>query len=57
MESKLKQIREEMGLTRTKAAEVVGVPYRTWQNWEDGSRQCPEYVERLIIFYLQHKDD
>lgn len=52
----IKEIREKYKMTMKQAAELVGIPYRTWQNWEDGSRKCPEYVEKLIEFYLKHRE-
>lgn len=50
----IKEIREERGLNMKQAAEGIGIPYRTWQNWENGSRKCPEYLERLIRFYFEN---
>jgi transcriptional regulator with XRE-family HTH domain len=35
----LRALRERAGLTQTKAAARVGVPFRSYQNWETGSRQ------------------
>lgn len=52
----IKETREELGMNMKQAAEIVGIPYRTWQNWENGSRKCPEYLEKLIEFYLKHRD-
>lgn len=57
MGSKLKEYREAHGMTMTKAAAIAGIPYRTWQNWENGTRNCPEYIEKLIIFYFDHRLD
>lgn len=48
-----KDARVAAGLTQQQAAEVLGVPYRTFQSWELGQRKPPEYVERLIIEKLQ----
>jgi transcriptional regulator with XRE-family HTH domain len=35
----LKRLREQKGWTQTEAAEQAGVPFRTMQNWEAGSRE------------------
>lgn len=45
----IKSERIRLGLTQTQLAELLGVPFRTIQNWETGQRKCPDYVERLII--------
>ena len=52
--SKIKEERIKLGLTQHQLAELTGIPFRTIQNWEGGQRKCPEYVERLLLFYLQH---
>lgn len=53
--SKLREKRIELGLTQHQLAELTGVPFRTIQNWESGQRKCPEYVEKLLLFYLENK--
>jgi transcriptional regulator with XRE-family HTH domain len=35
----LKQLRKQKGWTQVQAAEQAGVPFRTLQNWETGSRE------------------
>lgn len=45
----IKEAREEAGLTQKQVQEMVGVPIRTLQNWENGVRVCPQYVENLLI--------
>lgn len=45
----IKEARERAGLTREELSIWLGIPYRTLQNWETGSRKCPDYVERLIV--------
>lgn len=41
-------------LTQHQLSVITGIPLRTIQNWEGGQRKCPEYVERLVIFYLNN---
>lgn len=53
----IKEIREKHGLNKTQLAEISGIPYRTIQNWEAGIRKCPDYVERLLEFYLDHSQN
>jgi transcriptional regulator with XRE-family HTH domain len=47
--SKIRSERIRLGLTQKQLAELLGVPFRTIQNWEGGQRKCPDYVERLIL--------
>ena len=52
--SKIKEERLKLGLTQHQLAEITGIPFRTIQNWETGQRKCPEYVEKLLLFYLEN---
>ncbi len=45
----LKEARLKAGLTQKEMSELLEIPIRTIGSWEDGSRKCPPYVERLII--------
>lgn len=45
----LKQARLLAGLTQQEMSERLEIPKRTIGSWEDGSRQCPPYVEKLIV--------
>lgn len=47
--SKIKSERLRLGLTQQQLADLLGIPFRTIQNWEGGQRKCPDYVERLIL--------
>lgn len=46
---KLQETREQAGMTRVQLSKWLDIPYRTLTNWENGERECPAYVERLII--------
>ncbi len=35
-------------LSQAKAAEQLGIPLRTWEDWERGVRTPPEYVVAMI---------
>lgn len=52
----IKEAREATGMNIKEASELLGVPYRTWQNWELGLRICPDYVERLIVEKLMQEE-
>lgn len=42
--NRLKQLRESKGMTQQELADLVGVHYRTLQNWENGNAQIfPSY--------------
>nr|WP_106788096.1 helix-turn-helix transcriptional regulator [Massilistercora timonensis] len=43
------EARKEKGLSRKDVAEWLEIPYRTITNWENGERQCPAYIEKLIV--------
>ena len=51
---KIKDERLKLGLTQQQLADLTGIPFRTIQNWEGGQRKCPEYVEKLLLFYLEN---
>lgn len=48
MKSKIKELREKYKLTQAKLSELYGIPKRSIENWEAGSRKPPEYVVTLI---------
>lgn len=49
----IKEARLAAGLTQKEMSEAMEIPVRTIGSWEDGSRKCPPYVERLVIRELQ----
>jgi len=51
--SRLKKIREDLGMNRTEFAQYMGIPLRTIEEWEAGRRKMPEYVLRLIAYYTR----
>lgn len=44
----VKAIREKTGLNMKDFAEYFIIPYRTYQNWETGTRPIPVYVYHLL---------
>ena len=44
----IKEIREYSGLSQAKFSEKYGIPKRSLENWESGSRKCPDYVVFLL---------
>lgn len=49
----LKKIRKVLGLSQTAAAEYIGMPMRTLQEWEGGRQSPPDYVMNLVIEKLK----
>ena len=47
--------RRNAGLTIKALADLLGAPYRTVQNWCDGSRTPPAWLQRLIIAEIQRR--
>ena len=51
--NKLKEIRTSLGLTRKAFSEYVGIPLRNLEEWEAGRRKMPEYLLRMLIYYIK----
>ncbi len=51
----IKELREEMGMSRAEFSRVLEIPYRTIEDWEKGLRTPPEYVVRLIEYRLKNE--
>ncbi len=49
----LKGIREMLGMNRTQFSRYMDIPLRTLEEWEAGRRQMPDYVLRLITYYVK----
>lgn len=44
----IKDIRKKYNLTQTQLSELTGIPKRTIENWESGSRAAKDYIPDLI---------
>ena len=49
----LKGIRELLGMNRTQFSQYMGIPLRTLEEWEAGRRNMPDYVLKLISYYVR----
>lgn len=49
----LKKTREMLGMNRTEFSNYMDIPLRTLEEWEAGRRQMPDYVLRLIAYYVR----
>lgn len=45
----IKKIIEKAGTTQTAFAKRFGIPLRTVQSWCLGERECPTYLEKLLL--------
>ena len=48
----LKDARKKAGMTQREFSAYFGIPYRTLQQWEQGKRQIPSYLLRLMLYKL-----
>ena len=53
--TKTKELRESVGMNRKDFCIYFQIPYRTVTEWELGNRHAPEYVLRLLEYYIQHE--
>lgn len=52
---RIRELRESTGLTRKEFCKAFQIPYRTVTEWELGNRHAPEYVLRLLEYYIRHE--
>lgn len=50
---RIKALRESTGMNRKEFCEYFGIPYRTVTEWERDNRHAPDYVIRLLTYYIQ----
>lgn len=50
---KIKELRESTGMNRREFCEYFDIPYRTVTEWERDTRHAPEYVLRLLEYYIR----
>lgn len=48
MESSLKVLRKIKNLTQQELSDILNIPLRTIENWENGNRKPPKYINELI---------
>lgn len=53
MESRIRELREQAGMTRKEFSEYTQIPVRTLEDWEAGRRTPPEYIPRLLAYQLK----
>ncbi len=51
--TEFKEARQALGWSQSRLAKEFGIPKRTYESWEMGDRNPPEYVKKLIIEKLK----
>ena len=54
--SRIKELRDSIGMTRKEFSEHTGIPVRTLEDWEAARRTPPEYIPRLISYQLKYEE-
>ena len=50
---KIRELRESTGMNRKEFCEYFQIPYRTVTDWELDTRHAPDYVLRLLAYYIR----
>ena len=50
---KIKALRESTGMNRKEFCKYFQIPYRTVSEWERDWRHAPDYVIRLLEYYIR----
>ena len=50
---KIRKLRESTGMNRKEFCEYFQIPYRTVSEWERDGRHAPDYVIRLLEYYIR----
>ena len=53
--TKIKELRKSTGMNRKEFCKYFQIPYRTVTEWELDNRHAPEYVLRLLEYYIQNE--
>lgn len=48
----IKELREKTGMNRKEFSDLLKIPYRTVQDWEDGKYKCKDYMIRAFYYHL-----
>lgn len=51
----IKEMRDALGVSQNKFADIVGISVRNIQTWEQGVRKPPNYVLNLIEKVLRYE--
>ncbi len=51
--AKIKELRESTGMNRKEFCAYFEIPYRTVSDWENDERHAPQYLLRLLEYYIR----
>lgn len=51
------EIKELSGMKLTELSRYFEIPYRTIQNWNEGTYSAPEYLLKLMKFKLENDSE
>ena len=51
--NKIKELRQSTGMNRREFCDYFQIPYRTVTEWERGNRHAPDYLIRLMEYYIR----
>ena len=51
--ARIKELRKSTGMNRKEFCEYFKIPYRTMSEWERGGRHAPDYLIRLLEYYIR----
>lgn len=52
-QEKIIELRKATGMNRRQFCDFFDIPYRTMTEWERGNRTMPDYVLRLLTYYVR----
>ena len=52
-QAKIKELRASTGMNRKEFCEYFQIPYRTVSEWERDGMHAPDYVLRLLEYYIR----
>lgn len=53
----MKDLLKRYHLTQAAFSRLLGIPVRTVEDWCAGVRTPPEYLVKLIVFFLDHRPE
>ena len=56
-QEQIRYIRESTGLSRIDFCKKYGIPLRTMEEWESGRRTPPEYIPRMLYYYVRYASE
>ena len=51
--TRIKKLRDSTGMNRKEFCDFFQIPYRTVTDWERDNRHAPDYVLRLLEYYIR----